>query len=133
MWIAFTSVKLLNSHAVVFKQYQKKYCILYIAFSKFKQMFTISFHFAFHHSFRNRIFSSEFFLVFPRSCIVTLIPTLNKFQKQTNIQANNNLKTLHQQFYWDSWKVCIHFGHLRARSISLKTINTSESFKSLWS
>ena len=45
-----------------------------------------------------------------------------------------DVKTLHREFYYDSWKVCIiHFKETRGSSIRLKAFSTSESFKSFWS
>ena len=45
-----------------------------------------------------------------------------------------DLKTLHREFYYDSWKFCIiHFKETRGSSIRLKAFSTSESFKSFWS
>ena len=62
------------------------YCI-HFRCSKFKQMFRISFHFTFHLSFKTQVSSlTEFSLI----CF-----------------SNEDLKTLHQQLYWDNWNVCI--------------------------
>ena len=46
--------------------------------------------------------------------------------------SNRDLKILHLQLYWDNWNACIiRFYQLCERSVSLKTIKTSELFKSL--
>ena len=80
--------------------------LLYFSCSKLKQMFRSWFNFA------------VFFL--PKLIINRIF--LNTFQI-------GNLIT-----DWDNWNIfIIRFEQLRERSSSLITVNTSESFKSLWS
>lgn len=45
----------------------------------------------------------------------------------------DDIRNLHRRFYWDKWNICIiRFEQLCESSVRLKTINTSEWFKSLW-
>ena len=109
-------LKLLNLYTVEFRQYQKKYYILRIAFSVAISSKYSGFNFI-------------LLLIFPSKH-----KALYKHNVLENAFLNKDLKTLHQQLCWNNWNVGINrFEQLRESPVSLKTINTLESFKSLWS
>ena len=85
LWIQFTipMFNLLNLHTVLFRQYEKKYCILKC--SKFKNL-TL---FPIHLSFKTQ---SSLYAEFSGTLF-----------------SNKYLKTLHWQLYWDNWNVSIYF------------------------
>ena len=111
VYLLYYKLKLLNLHSVALGSIKKNISffnlyLLYFSCSKLKQMFRSWFNFV------------VFFL--PKLIINRIF--LNTFQI-------GNLIT-----DWDNWNIfIIRFEQLRERSSSLITVNTSESFKSLWS
>ena len=111
VYLLYYKLRLLNLHSVALGSIKKNISffnlyLLYFNCSKLKQMFRSWFNFA------------VFFL--PKLIINRIF--LNTFQI-------GNLIT-----DWDNWNIfLIRFEQLRERSSSLITVNTSESFKSLWS
>ena len=110
----FPMLQLVNLHLVVLKEYQKKILHspywIYLSSSKCPE-----FHFI-------------LLFIFLSKRVALKKQNFLEFAFQIKIER------LHRQLYWDNGNVfIIHFEQLHQNSVSLKTINLLESFKSLWS